>query len=246
MLSSALPSIAAAQEAQEEEEPAAQADSGDGPSPDPGGMRIQYPRPRLLAIATLGSGNEYRDRLLSDRNIASLSGGVAWMGFALSATHDWELSTSSSSHEVLFDYSYKLPFVDVHAGFVVCGNDRMLDGCPDAARFTFTSNSIPHTTLEASLDLAINSSRHSVSASVTRDLWEKDGTTGAVRFGWTRTDYPQSAHLDGASIRLIAARRLTERLELDFAAGAIWTSGAAKPATARDGAFALTSLVWRY
>lgn len=221
-------------------------DSDGAPSPDPGGMRIQYPRPRLLATATLGSGNEYRDRLLSDRNIASLSGGVAWKGFAVSATRNWELSTRNGSHEILLNYSHKLPFVDAHIGYVACGNDRMPGGCPDAARLTLTSNSIPHTTIEASLDLAINSSRHTVSASVARDLWRRDDTSGAIRASWTSTDYPGSARLEGASIRLIAARRLTDRLELDIAAGGMWTSGRAKPATARDGVFALTSLVWRY
>ena len=216
------------------------------PSPDPGGLDIQLPGPRLLFVATLGHGHEYRDRLLSDRNIASLTGGVAWKGFAASAVQNWELSTTKTSYEVLLGYSYKLPFADVHAGYVLCGNERMLGGCPDGVRFTLTSNSIRHTTIEASFDQAVGSSRRTFSASVTRDLWRNDETSGAIRAGWTRTDYGASRHLDGISIRLIAERRISNRLSLAFAGGSIWTSGRAQLRDARDGVFANTSLVWRY
>jgi hypothetical protein len=111
-LSAAVPHKANAQEAPAEVQAQTR---DDDPEPDPGGLDIQYPRPRLLAMATLGGSNEYRDRLLSDRNIFSVSGGVAYMGFSASAGQSWELSTSKKAHELLVGYSYKLPLVDAHA-----------------------------------------------------------------------------------------------------------------------------------
>jgi hypothetical protein len=232
--------------AQEFDVPSETSITGDDPNSDPGGLDIQRPRPRLLAMLTFGAGHEYRDRLLSNHEFGSLSVGVAYMGFSASAVKDWEVSTGRASHEILLGYSYKLPFVDVHASYVACGNDYMLDGCPDAARFTLTTNSIRKATLEASFDRAFGSSHHTISASVTRELWANEKTSGALRVGWTRTNYEDSTNLDGASIRLIASRQLSNAVSIDFAVGSIKTTGLAQLPVARDGAFATTSLVWRY
>lgn len=218
----------------------------DAPTADPGGFDIQRPRVRLLGMVTVGAGHEYRDRLLSDRNFYSLSGGVAHMGFSASAVKNWEVSTGKASHEVLLGYSYKLPFFDVHAGYVACGNDYMPYGCPDAARLTLTTNALRKTMIEASFDRGLTSSSDSISASVTRDLWSRGATSGAIRAGWTRTNYGDSTHLEGTSIRLIASRRVGEHLSIDLAAGSIRTKASAQLPGARDGVFASTSLVWRY
>lgn len=216
------------------------------PEPNPGGLDIQAPRPRLLAIISLGAPNEYRDRQLSDRNVVSVSAGVAYEGFSASGWLSKELSTERAASEFLVGYSYKLPLVDLHAALVTCSNDRMLGGCADGVRLTVTTNSISRTTIEGSIDLALASDRRGFSASINRDLWQTDQTSGAVRVGWTRTAYGQSMNLDGFSLRMIAERRLGSGLALSFAAGAAWTSGRAQPASARDGPFATTSLVWRY
>lgn len=217
----------------------------DKPSSDPDRLDIQRPQPRILIFASLGAGNEYRDRLLSSQAVAAVSASVAWKGFSASAWTSKELSTGRSAYELLVGYSHKLPWVDAHLDLVSCGNQRLLGSCADGARLTLTSNSIAKTTIEASFDQAWSSSRRSWSVSATRDLVKLYGVSSALRAGWTRTDYGQATWLDGFSLRLIAARPIGRQFEIDLAAGPIWTSGRAKPAGARDDVVALISLVWR-
>lgn len=213
------------------------------PSPDqePPRIAVQAAGIRWKALGSIASANEYRDRILAREPTVSIAGGVASKGFAVSAWRSAEIQSGGDSAEVLFGYSYKLPIVDAHVGYVFCSNDRMIGGCPDAVRVGVSTNSISRLTLESSVDVPVATSRPTYSASATYQLVGGRGFGLVARSGLTRTDYG-SGNFDGASIRLIGVKRLSPAFEVNISVGHSWVSGAMKPAQAQDGLVA--SMTW--
>ncbi len=208
------------------------------------GLNIQEPGTRVFWTVGATSSSEYRDQHLSDHGALTVGAGVAAYGFAGSFWAEREANGHADLYEALLGYSYKLPVVDAHLGYAVCGVDRSPSGCPDGPRLTLTTNAMPHTTIEATFDYA-GEHRHGHTFSVTRDIVERDAFRAAIRAG-IREEETRLGSYGGVSLRAIGSYRLDEDTAIDLAIGGVWNLRNSVAAHGRSGAIVKLSLVGRY
>lgn len=175
-------------------------------------LDVQAPGPAVRLQGGLSTDLVYRDVVLSRDAAVFAFGGIAHNGFALSL---WTAQAGSraKASELLLAYSYKLPLLDVHAGYTYVRLSDAWDVGGGAWRVGATTNGSSDTEAELLYDRATNGGYRSTRARITQTFWTKGPLALAAQIGASRSTIPAGT-AKGLSIALLVSRRISPGLEL--------------------------------
>lgn len=175
--------------------------------------------PNFVVAPGIGSTTEFRDLLLQKAASLRVAGTVTYRGWALSGTLDQSVeSTGTRASELLAIYSHKLPNVDLHLGI---GHGQIdgdySSGCT-AASATASSNSLPSTILDLTVQNDLSGSCQLISIGASQMLWQHG--THQLNFrasanNW-KTDILQT---EGWSVRFMGRSQLEANQSVHYQIG---------------------------
>ncbi|MBX7134186.1 MAG: hypothetical protein K1X67_16055 [Fimbriimonadaceae bacterium] len=164
--------------------------------------------PHFVFAPGFGSTTEFRDLLLQKAASLRVTGTATYRGWSLSGTLDQSIeSTRTRASELLATYSHKLPYADLHLGIVYAQIDGGFSGECTAASATVSSNSLPSTKLDLTVQNDLSGTCRLISIGASQVLWRRGAHQFELRASATNweTDILKT---DGWSVRLMGRSQL--------------------------------------
>ncbi len=167
------------------------------------------------------SATEFRDILLQKSVSIRLAGTATYRGWSLSGAMDQRFqSDKTRAYELLATYSHKLPYMDMHIGFVHARIDGNYSSGCTAANLTASSNSLSTTKVDLTIQNNLSGSCRMVSLGASQVIWRNSlhqVDFRASASSW-KTDILKT---DGWSIRLMGRSQLDAQQSLHYHVGYI-------------------------
>lgn len=205
---------------------------------------VQEPGSNIEFGGGVVSRLEYRDLFIGSQAGLTAYLGAAQGGFSASL---WIAKAGSepTAHEAFLAYSHKLPWVDVHVGYVNFRLPEQFGGGDDALRVSITNNLSHHTHVELLFDSPLGDGRRSRSLSLAHIFGTASGVEVGVRAS-TSVWNVDGHHLNGTSVRLLARTGLSPKVYLNVEAGLIRSDTGVSPASRRSGGQVGLTLLRQY
>lgn len=175
--------------------------------------------PHFVVAPGFGTTTEFRDLLLQKAASLRVAGTATYRGWSLSATLDQSVeSTGTRASDLLATYSHKLPYVDLHLGIVHGRIDGDYSGGCTAASATASSNSLPSTKLDLTVQNDLSGACRLVSIGASQVLWRRGTHQLDLRASATnwKTDILKT---DGWSVRLMGRSQLEANQSIHYHIG---------------------------